>query len=159
MRDPLVWSADDPECFDFDTLLPDALPGGQSIYGGYFDVSLPSSSNHTSSRTRPPRSHLPSLTNVLQHSTLHNTPCRVLLLMPCRAGLALNSLTQHIARWELPQKPFSERRAVLMSEQIPNLLHIVLYRIFGAQAASFPLLVMTPAGAPVRSNAPTGREL
>lgn len=32
VRDPLVWSADDPECFDFDTLLPDCRPGGQSIY-------------------------------------------------------------------------------------------------------------------------------
>mmetsp|Transcript_30672 Transcript_30672/g.66971 ORF Transcript_30672/g.66971 Transcript_30672/m.66971 type:complete len:334 (-) Transcript_30672:454-1455(-) len=36
-RDPLVWTPEDPECFDFDTLLPDVMPGGQSIFGAYFD--------------------------------------------------------------------------------------------------------------------------
>eukprot|EP00958_Prasinococcus_capsulatus_P011929 scaffold1189_cov315-Prasinococcus_capsulatus_cf.AAC.2 len=50
--DPLVWSPESPECFDFPTLLPDPLPGGnrrallwmlvpgmdgQSIFDGYFD--------------------------------------------------------------------------------------------------------------------------
>lgn len=37
LRDPLVWNPEDPECFDFDELLPDVPPGGQSIFGAPFD--------------------------------------------------------------------------------------------------------------------------
>mmetsp|Transcript_25546 Transcript_25546/g.35237 ORF Transcript_25546/g.35237 Transcript_25546/m.35237 type:complete len:338 (-) Transcript_25546:138-1151(-) len=33
VRDPLVWASDDPECFDFDTLLPDCAEGGQAVFG------------------------------------------------------------------------------------------------------------------------------
>lgn len=35
--DEVVYNAADPDFFDFETLLPDAMPGGQSIYGAYFD--------------------------------------------------------------------------------------------------------------------------
>lgn len=35
--DEVVYNAEDPDFFDFASLLPDALPGGQSIYGAYFD--------------------------------------------------------------------------------------------------------------------------
>mmetsp|Transcript_31927 Transcript_31927/g.61441 ORF Transcript_31927/g.61441 Transcript_31927/m.61441 type:complete len:333 (+) Transcript_31927:94-1092(+) len=31
-RDPLVWDPEDPECFDFDNLLPGAPSGGQSVF-------------------------------------------------------------------------------------------------------------------------------
>jgi len=33
----VIYNAEDPDFFDFANLLPDALPGGQSIYGAYFD--------------------------------------------------------------------------------------------------------------------------
>lgn len=35
--DEVVYNAADRDFFDFETLLPDAMPGGQSIYGAYFD--------------------------------------------------------------------------------------------------------------------------
>lgn len=35
--DEVIYNAEDPDFFDFASLLPDALPGGQSIYGAYFD--------------------------------------------------------------------------------------------------------------------------
>ena len=35
--DEVVYNAEDPDYFDFANLLPDAMPGGQSIYGAYFD--------------------------------------------------------------------------------------------------------------------------
>ena len=35
--DEVIYNAEDPDFFDFANLLPDALPGGQSIYGAYFD--------------------------------------------------------------------------------------------------------------------------
>jgi hypothetical protein len=35
--DEVIYNAEDPDFFDFASLLPDTLPGGQSIYGAYFD--------------------------------------------------------------------------------------------------------------------------
>ena len=129
MRDPLVWSSDDPECFDFDTLLPDALPGGQSIYGGYFDVSFPppltASPTHKSSLTRPPRAFQVLLDSPpTQHPAQHKLIFP--LLTPCRPGLALDSPIQHrIARWELESsRRLSPRRASrAMPTYVPTTHH------------------------------------